>query len=134
MLSNSKILIIDYGSQYTQVIARKIREFGVSACIEHFDITKEDIVNHQPSGIILAGGPDSSYSANAPQLPPGIFDMEVPILGICYGMQIMTIALGGKVERGIQHEFGLVKSQIICDDSLLLANIQSKNPTFWTYG
>ena len=126
MLSTSNILIIDYGSQYTQVIARKIREFGVSAYIEHFDITKETIVNHQPSGIILAGGPDSSYSANAPQLPLGIFDMEVPILGICYGMQIMTIALGGKVERGIQHEFGLVKSQVICDNSLLLANIQPK--------
>ncbi len=103
---HSKILILDFGSQYTQVIARRIRECQVYSEIVRFDITAEEVRASQPNGIILSGGPSSVYDRNAPQIDPAIFGLGFPILGICYGMQLMAHHLGGEVEHSTHREYG----------------------------
>jgi len=102
----SKILILDFGSQYTQVIARRVRECQVYSQIVKFDTTAEEIKKSGVNGIILSGGPASVYSKDAPQIDPAIFKLGVPILGICYGMQLMGYHLGGKVEHSVRREYG----------------------------
>ena len=84
--AHSKILILDFGSQYTQVIARRIRECQVYSEIVRFDISATEVDALKPNGIILSGGPASVYEEGAPQLDPGIFSLGIPVLGICYGM------------------------------------------------
>src|SRR6187402_1002068 len=101
-----QIVILDFGSQYTQVIARRIRECNVYSTILHFNTPAAEIARMKPSGIILSGGPSSVYSPKAP-LPHGeIFNLGVPILGICYGVQLFAQFLGGKVEKGLKREYG----------------------------
>ena len=102
----SKILILDFGSQYTQVIARRVRECQVYSQIIRFDTPAVEIKKLGANGIILSGGPASVYSKNAPQSDPGIFKLGLPILGICYGMQLMGYHLGGKVEHSARREYG----------------------------
>ena len=87
---HSKILILDFGSQYTQVIGRRIRELQVYSEIVRFDTPAETIDREQPNGIILSGGPASVYENGAPQIDPKIFDLGIPILGICYGLMQMA--------------------------------------------
>ncbi|MFZ4598291.1 MAG: glutamine-hydrolyzing GMP synthase [Terrimicrobiaceae bacterium] len=101
-----KILILDFGSQYTQVIARRVRECNVFSEIIPFRTKARAIAKLKPSGIILSGGPASVYAAKAPQVDVGIYDLGVPILGICYGMQLIAHGLGGKVERSTHREYG----------------------------
>ena len=95
-----KIIILDYGSQYTQLIARRIREQHVYSEIVPFDITAERAKAYAPKGIILSGGPNSVFEAGAPGIDRAIFDLGVPVLGVCYGMQLMSQELGGKVQPG----------------------------------
>ncbi len=102
----SKVVILDFGSQYTQVIARRVRECQVFSEIVRYDLPADEIVALKPDGIILSGGPASVYGKDAPQLDPAIFDIGVPILGICYGMQLMAHHLGGKVEHSERREYG----------------------------
>ncbi|MDQ6656016.1 MAG: glutamine-hydrolyzing GMP synthase [Verrucomicrobiota bacterium] len=104
--AHSKILILDFGSQYTQVIARRIRECQVYSEIVRFDIPAAEVAAAQPNGIVLSGGPASVYDETAPQLDPGIFSLGIPVLGICYGMQLMARHLGGEVEYSAQREYG----------------------------
>lgn len=92
-----KIIVLDYGSQYNQLISRRIREFGVFSELKNHNITAEEIRNINPIGIILSGGPNSVYADNAFDIDPEIFELGIPILGICYGMQLVTHKLGGKV-------------------------------------
>lgn len=109
-----KILILDFGSQYTQLIARRIREIGVYCELSPYDIGDDFIKNFNPKGIILSGGPDAvtlDDSAKAPQI---IFDLGVPVLGICYGMQTMATQLGGQAISADKHEYGF--AQIKCED------------------
>ncbi len=94
---HSRILILDFGSQYTQVIARRIRELQVFSEIVPFNISADAIKERQPNGIILSGGPASVYDKGAPQIDPAIFSSGIPILGICYGLMLMAHHLGGKV-------------------------------------
>ncbi|MEO6079997.1 MAG: glutamine-hydrolyzing GMP synthase [Steroidobacteraceae bacterium] len=101
-----RILILDFGSQYTQLIARRVRELGVYCEIHPWDISDADVIAFQPKGVILSGGPESVLQANAPAAPQVVFDFGVPVLGICYGMQSMAVQLGGKVQKGDVHEFG----------------------------
>jgi len=103
---NEQIVILDFGSQYTQVIARRIRECNVYSIIVHFDTPAETIGAMKPSGLILSGGPSSVYAKKAPLPDPGIFALGVPILGICYGVQLLAHFLGGKVEPGQKREYG----------------------------
>jgi GMP synthase (glutamine-hydrolysing) len=101
-----QIVILDFGSQYTQVIARRIRECNVYSTILHFNTPAAKIAALKPSGIILSGGPSSVYAKDAPLPDPEIFNLGVPVLGICYGVQIFAHFLGGKVEKGLKREYG----------------------------
>ncbi|MBE8189831.1 MAG: glutamine-hydrolyzing GMP synthase, partial [Candidatus Thioglobus sp.] len=104
-----KILILDFGSQYTQLIARRVREIGIYCEIFAFDAKAHFIKDFKPKGIILSGGPDMATTDNSAKAPQIVFDLKVPILGICYGMQIMAIQLGGKATSADRHEYGFAK-------------------------
>ena len=104
--THSRILILDFGSQYTQVIARRIRECQVYSEIVRFNIPAEEVAALQPKGIVLSGGPASVYDERAPHLDPKIFELGIPVLGICYGMQLMAHHLGGQVEFSDRREYG----------------------------
>src|SRR5581483_9052684 len=101
-----QIVILDFGAQYTQVIARRVRECGVFSTILRYDTPAAQLAAMKPKGLILSGGPSSVYSPKAPLPDPAIFEPGVPILGICYGVQLMGHLLGGSVEKGQKREFG----------------------------
>jgi GMP synthase (glutamine-hydrolysing) len=103
---NEQIVIFDFGAQYTQVIARRIRECQVFSTIVRHDTPAAEIAALKPSGLIFSGGPASVYSPKAPTPDPEVYKLGIPILGICYGVQLMAHHLGGKVERGLKREFG----------------------------
>jgi GMP synthase (glutamine-hydrolysing) len=101
-----RVLILDFGAQYTQLIARRVREMGVYCEIYAWDVGVEEITRFAPKAIILSGGPESVYDAKAPEAPATVFTLGVPVLGICYGMQTMAAQLGGQVELSRHREFG----------------------------
>jgi GMP synthase (glutamine-hydrolysing) len=101
-----RVLILDFGAQYTQLIARRVRELGVYSEILPCDAKADEIRRFEPKAIILSGGPESVYEAQGPQAPQAVFDLGVPVLGICYGMQAMAAQLGGQVESSTHREFG----------------------------
>jgi len=105
-LQHDKILILDFGSQYTQLIARRVRELHVYCELHPYDVTEQFIRDFKPSGVILSGGPASVWEESTPRAPSLVFELGVPVLGICYGMQTMADQLGGKVESGKVREFG----------------------------
>ena len=113
-----KILILDFGSQYTQLIARRVREIGVFSEVRAFDISEEEIREYNPNGIIPAGGPESVTELDSPRAPQCVFEMDLTVFGICYGMQTMAEQLGGKVEGSNQSEFGYAQIQIDVDNAL----------------
>ena len=119
-IHSQKILILDFGSQYTQLIARRIREIGVFSEIRAWDISEEEIREFNPRGIILSGGPESvTGGAEAPRAPDCVFTMGLPVLGICYGMQTMAGQLGGRVESSAVHEFGYAQIKVESANTLL---------------
>lgn len=101
-----EIVILDFGSQYTQVIARRVRECSVYSTILRYDTPAQEIAKRNPKGLILSGGPSSVYSKDAPYPDREILKLKIPVLGICYGIQIFAYFMGGKVERGQRHEYG----------------------------
>ena len=105
-IHRDRLLILDFGSQYTQLIARRIREVGVYCEIMPWDVAEEEITSFSPSGVILSGGPESVTEPDSPRAPELVFGLDVPILGICYGMQTMAAQLGGAVEGSDTSEFG----------------------------
>jgi GMP synthase (glutamine-hydrolysing) len=113
-IHHEKILILDFGSQYTQLIARRIRMCQVYCEIHPFNIPLEDIKSFHPRGILFSGGPSSVHDDDAPVVQDELLDLGIPILGICYGMQLMTHLLGGEVIRAPKREYG--KAQIVVDD------------------
>jgi GMP synthase (glutamine-hydrolysing) len=113
------ILILDFGSQYTQLIARRVRELNVYCEIKPFNISMDEVANLHPNGIILSGGPSSVYDANAPFPDPKIFEMKLPVLGICYGLQLLAYFLGGKVESAARREYGLAQLKVERGEDLL---------------
>ncbi len=108
-IHHHKILILDFGSQYTQLIARRVREIGVYCELVPYDVSSHFIETFNPSGIILSGGPDSVNDEKSARAPNIVFDLEVPILGICYGMQTMAVQLGGDATSAEKAEFGFAK-------------------------
>lgn len=118
-IHSQKILILDFGSQYTQLIARRVREVGVYSEIRAFDMSEAEIREYNPRGIILAGGPESVTAGESPRAPQVVFELGVPVLGICYGMQTMTEQLGGKVEGSNIHEFGYAQVKVHGNSQLL---------------
>ncbi len=108
-----RILILDFGSQYTQLIARRVRELGVYCELHPFDMSDEDIREFNPRGIILAGGPESVHAEGSPRAPQAVFDLNVPLFGICYGMQTMSEQLGGRVQGSDEREFGYARVDLV---------------------
>ena len=100
------MLVLDFGGQYSQLIARRVRECGVFSELLPHDVPLEEITRRAPKGLILSGGPASVYADGAPALRPELLELGIPVLGICYGMQAMVLTLGGKVEGAEVGEFG----------------------------
>ena len=105
-MTHQTLIVLDFGSQFTQLIARRLRELSVYSEILPFNTPAAEIAARKPVGIILSGGPRSVSEATAPRCDTAVFDAGVPVLGICYGMQLMTDALGGQVAPAPQREFG----------------------------
>src|SRR5215212_5651345 len=116
--ADQTVLVLDFGSQYTQLIARRIREQHVYSLVHPFDLPVERIRELAPSAIILSGGPESVYSESAPYCSREIFDLGVPILGICYGMQLTAYFLDGKVEAAAEREFGRAEIDVLRESPL----------------
>ena len=119
-IHNDKILILDFGSQYTQLIARRIREIGVYCEIYSCEATAAEIENFAAKGIILSGGPETVTASDTPRAPQIVFELGIPVLGICYGMQTMAEQLGGKVESSNHREFGYAQIRARGHSRLLL--------------
>jgi len=129
-LHEERVLILDFGSQYTQLIARRVRESHVYCEIHPFNMTMAQIQSFEPRGIILSGGPAGVYQKEAPLPDPRIFSLEVPILGICYGMQVMAHQLDGEVERALRREYGPATIDLV-NDSELFRDIEAKDVRVW---
>jgi GMP synthase (glutamine-hydrolysing) len=114
-----RVLILDFGAQYTQLIARRVRELGVYSEIYACDVDADLIKRYAPKAIILSGGPESVYDIKGPEAPPEVFTLGVPVLGICYGMQVMAAQLGGEVESSRRREFGAAQVRPTADSRLL---------------
>jgi GMP synthase (glutamine-hydrolysing) len=127
------ILIIDFGSQYNQLIARRVREQHVYCQIEPPDIQVSRVRSLAPRGIILSGGPASIYWKGSPKLDPGLFRLQIPVLGICYGMQYMVDCLGGTVERAPKREYGLATLHII-DPSGIFSGVPPETTCWMSHG
>lgn len=133
LTSQERVLVLDFGSQYAQLIARRVREQNVYCEIVRHDITAERIRELAPLGIILSGGPASVYAEGAPQCDPGIFELGLPVLGICYGMQLACQALGGKVDNAPSREYGRA-SCTIQDTSGLFEGVTAKTEVWMSHG
>ena len=118
--AGQRVLVLDFGSQYAQLIARRVREQNVYCEIVRHNITAARVRELAPIGIILSGGPASVYAAGAPQCDPGLFELGIPVLGICYGMQLMCQALGGKVQSAPAREYGRAECEIVDVDGLFV--------------
>ncbi len=130
-----KILILDFGSQYTQLIARRIREHNVYCEIHPFNYSLEEIKAFAPKGIVLSGGPSSVYDENAPLCGRELFDLDIPMFGICYGMQFMSHCLGGNVQYSPKREYGRAHIDIMEENSLFDGiYIQNKLPVWMSHG
>lgn len=127
--SQETLVILDYGSQYTQLIARKARELGVYSIILPFRAILKEIAAQNPKGIVLSGGPNSVYEKDAPALNADLFELQVPILGICYGMQLLALNLGGKVEPGTTREYGNASISLSSKSSLI--DEKADNSVVW---
>lgn len=133
-MKKNSIIILDFGSQYNQLIARRVREMGVYAEVVPYFEPLDKILAREPKGIILSGGPASTYLEGSPTLDKALYDTGIPILGICYGMQLTSRLLGGNVERADMQEFG--KAELIIDDSesLLFSDVPNKNIVWMSHG
>ena len=127
------ILIIDFGSQYNQLIARRVRELHVYCQIEAPNIEISRIRSLAPEGIILSGGPASIYEKHSPKVDSGVFDLGIPVLGICYGMQYMIHTLGGKVESAAKREYGLAELSVL-DQAGVFNGVRAVTPCWMSHG
>jgi GMP synthase (glutamine-hydrolysing) len=131
---NEQIVILDFGSQYTQVIARRIRECSVYSTILRYDTPAKEIAALKPSGLILSGGPSSVYAKDAPMPAKGIFELGVPMLAICYGLQLLAHFLGGKVERGEKREYGKGLLTVKDNSSVLFKDLPTSFQVWNSHG
>jgi GMP synthase (glutamine-hydrolysing) len=131
MAAHQRVIILDYGSQYTQLIARRIRESNVFCEIHPGTLTLDEVKALEPDALVLGGGPASVYEEGSPQSPPGIFDLGVPVLGICYGQQLMAQHLGGTVEPGTEREFGPAELSITQPVGILARVASEKSLPVW---
>lgn len=132
--SQRPVLVVDFGAQYAQLIARRVREAGVYSEIVPHTATADEIAAKNPVGIILSGGPSSVYDEGAPSLDPGVFDLGVPTLGICYGFQVMAQALGGVVANTGLREYGATDASIIHEESVLFSGQPVEQNVWMSHG
>jgi len=133
MRHSEHILVLDFGAQYSQLIARRVRELGVYAELHPFDLPVAMIRALRPKGIILSGGPSSVYAPGAPHSSRELFELGVPILGICYGLQMIAYQLGGEVDRSAKREFG--RAEVLIDDaSDLFAGFDGRTSVWMSHG
>jgi len=132
-IAGEKVLVLDFGSQYAQLIARRVREQQVYCQIVRHDITAERVRELAPKGLILSGGPASVYEPDAPRCDPGIFRLGIPVLGICYGMQLVCEALGGEVRSAPAREYGRARCRIV-DHDALLAGVPAETQVWMSHG
>ena len=128
------VLVVDLGAQYAQLIARRVREAHVYSEIVAHDATAADLAKRRPAGLILSGGPASVYEDGAPSVDPGLFDMGVPVLGICYGHQLMARALGGEVAATGQREYGGTAMSVERPGGVLLADLAAEEQVWMSHG
>lgn len=134
-LSNfDKIIVLDFGSQYNQLITRRIRDFGIYSELLPHTITADEVKKIAPKGIIFSGGPNSVYDENALDVDPEIFELGIPILGICYGMQLMTKELGGKVEKAEDAEYGSAEIEVKDPEALIYKGLPAKQVVWMSHG
>jgi len=133
MQNIQKIIILDFGSQYTQLIARKLRELNIYCEIHPFSISKEKLDELTPNGIILSGGPSSVYSDGAPIPNFNVFELGIPILGICYGLQLIAYQLGGEVDKAAKREYGRA-SILITTDNKLFDGVKNNSIVWMSHG
>ncbi len=131
-MSHDTIVILDYGSQYSQLIARRVREANVYSQLVSWQAPIEDVMALQPKGFILSGGPNSVYDSGAPTLPGYVLDSGLPVLGICYGMQLLVYRLGGTVVGSHKREYGPAELQVDAADNLLFGDWQLGSEDFTT--
>jgi GMP synthase (glutamine-hydrolysing) len=129
-----KIIVLDYGSQYNQLVTRRIREFGVFSELLNHKITAAEVCEINPIGIVLSGGPNSVYDEGAFRIDPEILDLGIPILGICYGMQLMMHHLGGKVEPAVNREYGKAILEITSEGAKLFKNLPKSQKVWMSHG
>lgn len=132
-IADEKVLVLDFGSQYAQLIARRVRQQNVYCEIVRHDISASRLSELAPKGIILSGGPASVYESGAPKCNPGIFKLGLPVLGICYGMQLMCEALGGHVQNAPAREYGRAHCKILGEDKFF-AGIPAKTEVWMSHG
>ncbi|MFC1497376.1 glutamine-hydrolyzing GMP synthase [Verrucomicrobiota bacterium] len=133
MKEHNWIAILDFGSQYSQLIARRVREQHVYSELMRFDTPAKDLAARKPSGIILSGGPASVFEKNAPLCDPKIYDLEIPVLGICYGMQMTAKMLGGEVKPGKSREYGSAAINVL-DDKPIFKGLPSDLEVWMSHG
>ena len=131
---NQAIVVLDFGAQYSQLIARRIREQKVFSVVLPFNASLEEIRSYSPVGIILSGGPSSVYDKGAPHADKKVFDLGLPVLGICYGLQFMVYALGGKVRPAAKREYGHAKVEIQESDSQLFQGLPKLLAVWMSHG
>jgi GMP synthase (glutamine-hydrolysing) len=128
------VLVLDFGAQYVQLIARRVRERHAFARVVRHDVTVERVRELDPIGLILSGGPSSVYDANAPRCDPRLFELGVPVLGLCYGMQLACEALGGRVEPAPAREFGRAELRVTDPDSELFRGVPETTTVWMSHG
>ncbi|MCA9237447.1 MAG: glutamine-hydrolyzing GMP synthase, partial [Planctomycetales bacterium] len=129
-----RVLVLDFGSQFAQLIARRVREQNVYCEIVRHDITAQRVRELAPIGLILSGGPNSVYEPGAPQIDPGLFDLDIPVLGICYGMQLICQALGGSVQSCPSREYGRAECEITAAGAGLFADVSAQTQVWMSHG
>lgn len=129
-----KIIVLDFGSQYNQLITRRIRDFGIYSELLAHDISIDKIKELAPKGIIFSGGPNSVYDDGALKVNPEIFKLGIPILGICYGMQLMSYDLGGKVEKADNSEYGRADIEVTDPNAVLFSDLPEKQYVWMSHG
>ncbi|MFS1076189.1 glutamine-hydrolyzing GMP synthase [Enterococcus faecium] len=134
MTNVEKIIVLDYGSQYNQLITRRIRDLGVFSELLSHHITAEEVKAMNPKGIILSGGPNSVYDENAFGIDPEIFNLGIPVLGICYGMQLITYKLGGSVEPAKNREYGKALLEVTSDQAVLFKETPKQQTVWMSHG
>ena len=132
-MKQEMIIVLDFGGQYNQLIARRVRECGVYCEVISYQTPIEELIAKEPKGIILTGGPNSVYDETSPHYDKALFDTGIPILGICYGAQLMAYSTGGKVETATTSEYGKTDVKVTCNNSLLFGGVENETVVWMSH-